>query len=176
MKRIAFFGGREFGKKPGEETAVADAVHAVYRKHGDFVLVHGGARGADTLAVHYAEGLNDAAGAGIVIEPHPANWYPDGRDGPLDRGAGKHRNYEMVDSGLDGAVGFPGGWGTYHMAKCCEEAWVPVWWPAGSGATKPAPKACRECGKADFVQPVLESGTIVGPLVCMHCWHGRVSC
>ena len=122
MKRILFFGGRDYA----DRGRVFQAVRAVFRKHGAFVLVHGACRGADSHAA--------SAGARIpfvVVEAHPANWRPSGKGGPIDHGAGPRRNAKMLALGVDGAVGFPGGTGTADMARRLRDAGVPIWWPAG---------------------------------------------
>ena len=127
MKRILFFGGRNY-RNIG---AVRVACVRVLDKHGPFVLVHGACRGVDSFAAAWALETNRAFDAGIIIEPHPANWRPQGPRGPVDYTAGPRRNAEMADSGLDGAVGFPGGAGTRSMAAMLSGRGVPTWWPQG---------------------------------------------
>lgn len=60
----------------------------------DVTLVHGGARGADTMAAKAARML------GWQVEEHPADWDKHGK------GAGHIRNQEMVDAGAEFAVAF----------------------------------------------------------------------
>jgi hypothetical protein len=81
---------------------------------GDAVLVHGAASGADTLCAH------TWADWGGTTEPHPADWTTHGK------AAGPLRNQEMVDSGLDLLIAFPGGRGTADMTRRAEKAGVPV--------------------------------------------------
>lgn len=54
----------------------------------DGVLINGCADGVDQWAREAAERRD------IRVDPHPANWRPDGRT--LDRSAGQKRNAEMV--------------------------------------------------------------------------------
>jgi hypothetical protein len=43
----------------------------------------------------------------VYEEPHPADWKPNGRSGPVDHGAGIKRNHLMVDLGADICLAFP---------------------------------------------------------------------
>jgi hypothetical protein len=66
-------------------------------------VVHGGARGADSMAGRYVEQTRDFfAGHGITIraEVHKADWTKYGK------GAGPIRNQEMIDAGADICVAF----------------------------------------------------------------------
>ena len=107
-RRIAVTGGRDFA----DETVITTALqgHVV---PGD-TLVHGGARGADTLAHRWAKAH------GIDVEVHPANWTKH------QKAAGPIRNQEMVDSGLDLLIAFPGGSGTAHMVRVTRAAGIEV--------------------------------------------------
>lgn len=80
----------------------------------DAVLVHGACSGADTLAARTWEDW------GGKTESHPADWTQHGK------AAGPLRNQEMVDSGIDFLVAFPGGRGTADMVRRAEAAGVPV--------------------------------------------------
>ena len=68
-------------------------------------VVHGDARGADTLAKDWA--LNN----GKAVYAHPAQWDRYGKS------AGYKRNVEMLDShpNIDAVIAFPGGRGTKMM-------------------------------------------------------------
>lgn len=80
---------------------------------GPYVLVHGGARGADQMAAHIAHEL------GWTVEEHPADWSAPCRDTCRHNGrqtnqrgreycpsAGARRNQAMVDLGADVCVAF----------------------------------------------------------------------
>jgi predicted Rossmann-fold nucleotide-binding protein len=74
------------------------------------VIVHGGARGADSLADRVAEELD------FSIEVFRARWDTEGR------AAGVFRNQRMLDSGCDCVIAFPGGRGTADMVCRAEAA------------------------------------------------------
>ena len=124
MKRIAFFGGRDYP----DEDRVVYACFAILDRHGPFVLIHGGCHcredepdiGADYFAHRWA--LHQIGkGSRLREEIHWAKWRT------LRKAAGPLRNREMVRSGLDGAVQFPGGRGTGDMRNALDAAGVPVW-------------------------------------------------
>lgn len=78
------------------------------------VLVHGGAPGADSQCGEWWD-MHDRP-----VEVHPADWDQHGKT------AGPLRNQEMVDSGLDLLLVFPGGRGTEDMRTRALKARVPV--------------------------------------------------
>lgn len=57
---------------------------------------------------------------GLGAETHRADWATYGDS------AGPRRNQEMVDSGLDLLIAFPGGMGTADMVRRAKAAGVPV--------------------------------------------------
>lgn len=88
-------------------------------------LIHGAARGADTLAAEWQRARIKAAGNRhhLWIAGHPANW---GRDG---KAAGPIRNQHMLDTygaAIAMVVAFPGGRGTADMVQRAERAGIPV--------------------------------------------------
>ena len=109
MSRVLVFGGRDFHDEAAMVTALLDEL-----QEGD-VVIHGGARGADALA-------GDVAGRlmGHEVVVFPAQWAKYGK------GAGPIRNQQMLDSGVDLAVEFPGGRGTADMRSRLERATVPI--------------------------------------------------
>jgi hypothetical protein len=118
LPRIAVFGGRDYTNR----RAVFRALSALLERKGPFVVVEGGARGADALAGAWVREV----GLPVLHDVHPANWA-------LFKGAaGPRRNKGMAYSELAGAVGFPGGRGTADMARQLEAAGVAVWWPKGA--------------------------------------------
>ena len=79
-------------------------------------IIHGGARGADSLGERYATENN------IDVLSFPARWEEYGRS------AGAIRNAEMLREGTpDLVVAFPGGKGTANMIKQAKEAGVSVY-------------------------------------------------
>lgn len=69
-------------------------------------IIHGAARGADTLAGEIAEEM------GIEVEEYPADWTRDGK------AAGPIRNQVMLDTGRpDAVLALPGGRGTADMVN-----------------------------------------------------------
>jgi hypothetical protein len=109
MIRIAVTGGRDYA----DEAAVFKVLDRVRELHGQFVLVHGAARGADALADKWARAR------GVDVERHPADWTK-------GRSAGPARNATMASSGLDLLVAFPGGRGTADMVQRCRNRGVGV--------------------------------------------------
>jgi hypothetical protein len=78
-------------------------------------LIHGCARGADTLAARWA------VSRGVEEHRFPANWSRDGK------AAGPIRNAQMLREGKpDLVVAFPGGRGTADMVAKAKAAGVHV--------------------------------------------------
>jgi hypothetical protein len=91
MKIVLITGSRAWVR---EET-VHQALDAVIRVWGtDVIIVHGTARGADTLAGDYAK-LK-----GLTVEEHPADWDKHGKR------AGYVRNAEMIALDADVVIAF----------------------------------------------------------------------
>lgn len=79
------------------------------------VIIHGGARGADSLADTWAV-VN-----WVPVEEYKADWKNEGR------AAGILRNERMLEKGKpDLVVAFPGGRGTAHMVKIAKAAGIKV--------------------------------------------------
>lgn len=118
--RVLVTGSREFS----DYATVCHEIGGVLKRQiadGDrrrVVVVHGGARGADTLAERAARAF------GMTAEPHPADWDAFGK------GAGFRRNTEMVSLGADLCIAFykqgAGNKGTDHCARLAERAGIPV--------------------------------------------------
>jgi len=86
--RIIVAGSREF-----TDYALLDRklTHVLQRlTPDDTAIVSGLARGADLMGKRWAEEH------GFDVLPFPANWYPRGKSGGLDRRAGYIRNEEMA--------------------------------------------------------------------------------
>ena len=78
------------------------------------MLIHGGAPGAGAMAGWIGGTL------GIEVEYHTAQWAKYGK------AAGTMRNQEMLNSGIDSVVAFPGGRGTADMLSRARRAGVPI--------------------------------------------------
>lgn len=78
------------------------------------MLIHGGARGADSLAGAYARRK------GIQEVICPANWDFNGKK------AGVLRNKAMLNLMPDMVIAFPGGTGTENMCSVASKAGVQV--------------------------------------------------
>ena len=116
--RVLIFGGRDWTNRDRTFTEL-DRLH---QEHGFTQVIHGGARGADTLAGAWA------TSRGITVRVFPAQWKvhdPDRCDEWCYRRsycpkAGFRRNTQMLEEGQPQlAVGFPGGNGTADMMKQC---------------------------------------------------------
>lgn len=101
--RLLACGGREY-----QNALVVDWVlETIHREHKITMLIHGAARGADTLASQWA------IGRGIPTEPYPVTRSDLRR---LGKRAGHLRNSRMLLEGRpDVVVAFPGGPGTTNM-------------------------------------------------------------
>ncbi len=108
--RVLITGGRNFD----DTTLVTTTLDAVHVSSPITTLIHGVARGADTLAGEWAS-RND-----IKVVACPANWKRYGR------GAGPIRNREMLELSPDLLVAFPGGRGTADMISAAEQKGIPI--------------------------------------------------
>lgn len=91
------------------------------------VLIHGAAKGADTMAAAIAEHYSAATGDPIAIWPYPADWRQHGK------AAGPIRNQQMLTEGKpDVVIAFVDkplveSLGTYDMVSRAKRAGVPVY-------------------------------------------------
>ena len=127
--RILVCGGRDYGRRwNGTEWVedveqvnrlfkVLDKALAASRLTGkSFILIHGGARGADRLSGEWAKERNVET---IVFY---ADWDTH------KKAAGPIRNQKMLTNGKpDAIVAFKGGNGTAHMIRIGRKANVPVY-------------------------------------------------
>lgn len=110
--KILVCGGRDYF----DQARVDRALDAIHKKHGVALLIHGGARGADTC------GLLWAMNRGIPHQAFLADWDTHGK------AAGPIRNQLMVDEGKpDAVVAFPGGRGTADMISRATTHGIHVW-------------------------------------------------
>ena len=108
-KRVLVCGGRDYHN----ESQMILTLSAFLLP--DDVIVHGGARGADSLA-------GDVGGRllGHKVEVYPADWHTHGK------AAGPIRNQQMLDSGIDLVIAFPGGKGTEDIVRRARKTGVEV--------------------------------------------------
>ena len=101
--KVLVWGGRDFQDK-ARVFATLDGLDPA-------LVIHGGARGADSLAEKWA------ATRQVPCHVYPADWRRHGR------AAGPIRNREMLEqSKPDLVVAFPGGRGTAHMVRIARDA------------------------------------------------------
>lgn len=108
--RVIVCGGRDYT----DADAIRERLAVLHDAHSDAVVIHGAAPGADSWAGYIAGTL------GFTVDVHPANWARHGKP------AGPIRNQEMLDSGADLVIAFPGGRGTQDMVTRARRAGVPV--------------------------------------------------
>lgn len=97
-----------------DELAIATCLSSLPK---DTVIIHGGAKGADKLAGHFAKQL------GMQVEEYPADWNKYGLS------AGPIRNRQMLKEGKpDRVIAFQVGKsrGTQHMVDIARRANIPV--------------------------------------------------
>ena len=133
---IVVTGGRTFGLAEYDATPARQRAAAQERKALEdaldrlnpkpVILMHGAAKGADTLAGIWARRK------GIEVAECPADWQTHGK------AAGPRRNGEMLRRLIDmqnhngfrvGVVAFPGGTGTADCQRQAEALGIPVWEP-----------------------------------------------
>lgn len=85
--RLLVCGGRDYA----DRDALFAALDRAHAKRPVSLLIHGAARGADTLAGEWAKAR------GIEPLPFPAAWRRP--DGSRDNSAGPRRNQQMLDEG-----------------------------------------------------------------------------
>lgn len=117
--RILVTGSRAWTDRTAVTKALFDEgvkVSPLGTKWSDITLVHGAARGLDTIAAEIASDL------GMQVEAYPADWETFGR------AAGHRRNAVMVASGADICLAFPLGEsrGTRGCMRLAEKAGIPV--------------------------------------------------
>lgn len=110
MRKVLVCGGRDYQNRD-ILFRILDASHA--GQPIDFII-HGAARGADTLAQEWADDR------GVACLQFPADWKKDGK------AAGPIRNRRMLLEEPDLLIAFPGGRGTADMKKQARKANVPT--------------------------------------------------
>jgi len=108
--RVLVCGGRDFN----DANLVEETLNNIHEENTITNLVHGGARGADTLAGDWANSR------GIDVTYCPAKWDLYGKS------AGMIRNAYMLTLNPDLVVAFPGGKGTANMVNLAKKRGVSV--------------------------------------------------
>jgi YspA, cpYpsA-related SLOG family len=109
--RVLVCGGRDYARRPQLERVLTD----FHETHRFTMLIHGGARGADTMAGEWAVGKD------IPVRVFHALWHKHGN------AAGPIRNAQMLTEGRpDLVIAFPGGSGTASMVGLARQAGVEV--------------------------------------------------
>lgn len=110
-QRVLVCGGRDYDDRE-QLFRILDAAH---QANPIICLIHGAARGADTLAADWALERD------VLCNAYPADWDRDGR------AAGPIRNRKMLEVGKPHMViAFAGGKGTANMIEQAEAAKIPV--------------------------------------------------
>lgn len=111
--RLLITGSRSWTNRRVIEAAIATAT---WRDSPNVIVVHGAARGADTLAGEVARERD------LLVEEHPADW------GRFGKRAGYIRNQEMALLGADVCLAFPLGEskGTRMMMMLAMMEGIPV--------------------------------------------------
>lgn len=111
QQRALVCGGRDYDDRD-QLFRILDAAHVA---NPIVCLIHGAARGADSLAADWALDRD------VLCNAYPADWDRDGK------AAGPIRNQRMLDEGKPHIViAFPGGRGTADMIRRAEKADIPV--------------------------------------------------
>jgi len=97
---------------------VLDEIDDVLLQRGiaEWTLVHGAARGVDTVAAFWGAGTE-----GVTLEPHAADWS-------VGKVAGHRRNAAMVERGAEICLAFPrpDSRGTWDCARRAADAGIHV--------------------------------------------------
>lgn len=112
--KVLVCGGRSFA----DSARVDQVLGAVHARRPISLLIHGGARGADSLAASWAF-FN-----GVPVKSYAAQWERF-RRASMPAAAGRARNERMLNDGKpDLVIVFPGGYGTAHMENIARAAGV----------------------------------------------------
>jgi hypothetical protein len=123
--RVLVTGSRDWPTPDVVWSALNDTRLEAFAEGQPLVVVHGACpRGADQHAAAWAAVARQIT-AGVVEEPHPADWRP---GGTLDRSAGFRRNAHMVQLGADLCLAFirDSSRGASHTARLADTAGIPV--------------------------------------------------
>ena len=108
---VAVTGGKEV-TDPAAVWSVLDRTHA---KHGNMVLVHGGAPGIETVAAKWAEARSVDQ---VIVRP---DWNVHGRAAPF------RRNDDLLNLMPKGVIAFAGSGVTGNLVDKARQMGIPVW-------------------------------------------------
>lgn len=109
--RVLVGGGRDYA----DRKKVFDTLDSIRKELGTITIIHGGASGADALALAWA------MARGFDSLQFKADWNKHGR------AAGPIRNQQMLDEGHpDLVIAFPGGCGTADMVRRARASGIEV--------------------------------------------------
>lgn len=116
--RVLVCGGRDYDDRERLFGVLDKALEAATLAERPFVLIHGGAKGADWLSSVWASMRKDR----VEERVYPADWSTHGR------AAGPIRNQKMLTNESPHVIiAFKGGNGTAHMMSIGRKAGVPVY-------------------------------------------------
>jgi hypothetical protein len=114
--RVLVCGGRDYN----DIRRVWNVLSELQDEKGITDLIHGDAKGADSLAAFWGYHTFQKNGDIINVHRYPADWEGEGKK------AGYLRNKRMLDEGKpDYVVAFPGGKGTTNMVQLAAKAGIP---------------------------------------------------
>jgi CubicO group peptidase (beta-lactamase class C family) len=109
--RVIVYGGRKYVNR----MKLFETLDAFQHEKGPLYIIHGNAKGADTLAGDWA-----------ILRKRPSQAFPAEWSRYGNR-AGPIRNEQMLKEGKPQyVIAFPGGRGTGHMIRIAREAGIPV--------------------------------------------------
>ena len=103
------------GKEVADPAAVWSVLDRTRAKHGDMVLVHGGAPGIETVAAKWAEARSVDQ---VIVRP---DWKAHGRAAPF------RRNDALLDLLPKGVIAFAGTGVTGNIVDKARQLGIPVW-------------------------------------------------
>lgn len=116
--RVLVTGGRDYGNQERVNEVLDAALESANLAKRPFILIHGGAKGADALSGVWASMRKDS----VEERVYPADWGNHGKS------AGPIRNRLMLTDGDPHViVAFKGGRGTADMISQGKKAGVPVY-------------------------------------------------
>ena len=117
--RVLVCGGRDFRQDWLVFRVLADLYEQLPNDEWLRIISGAAPKGPDTFALEWAWSWH-RTGHRVYWEEYPADWKLYGRS------AGPIRNQEMLDSGIDLVIAFPGGRGTADMVRRARKAGVEV--------------------------------------------------